>query len=49
MLAWVDAPNESPIPPLSGRITTPTLDIAGAILEGVDVRLHDPALDTAAP
>jgi hypothetical protein len=49
VLAWVDAPNESPIPPLSGRITTPTLNVAGAILEGVDVRLHDPALDAAAP
>ena len=47
--AWVDATNESPIPPLSGRITTPTLEISGAILEGVDVQLHDPALGTAAP
>jgi hypothetical protein len=34
---------------LSGRLTTPTLDIGGAILEGVDVRMHDPALDTVAP
>ena len=39
----------SPLPPLSGRLTTPTLDIGGAILEGVDVRMHDPALDTVAP
>jgi len=51
VLAWIDADttDASPLPPLSGRITTPTLDVAGAILEGVDVRLHDPALDTAAP
>lgn len=49
VLAWIEATDASPLPPLRGRITTPTLDIAGAILEGVDVRLHDPALDTAAP
>jgi hypothetical protein len=51
VLAWIDADttDASPLPPLSGRITTPTLDVAGAILEGVDVRLHDPALDAAAP
>ena len=49
VLAWIDAPPASPLPPLSGRLVTPTLDIDGVILEGVDVRLHDPALDTAAP
>jgi hypothetical protein len=49
VLAWVDAKDGSPLPPLSGRITTPQLDIAGAILEGVDVRLDEPTLDTAAP
>ena len=49
VLAWIDATQASPLPPLSGRILTPTLDIGGALLEGVDVRLHDPALDAAAP
>ena len=37
VLAWIDAPPSSPLPPLSGRLTTPTLDIDGAILEGVDI------------
>ncbi|KGQ18545.1 AsmA family protein [Lysobacter dokdonensis DS-58] len=49
VLSWIDAAQSSPLPPLSGRLTTPTLDIGGAVLEGVDVRMHDPALDTAAP
>jgi hypothetical protein len=49
ILSWIDAPPSSPLPPLSGRLTTPTLDIDGVILEGVDVRVHDAALDTAAP
>ncbi|MGO4550392.1 hypothetical protein AB4059_04725 [Lysobacter sp. 2RAF19] len=49
VLAWIDADPGSPLPPLSGRLTTPTLDIGGALLEGVDVRMHDPALDTVAP
>jgi hypothetical protein len=49
VLAWIDANDASPLPPLSGRITTPTLDVAGAILEGVDIELHDPALDAPSP
>jgi hypothetical protein len=47
VLAWIDAPPTSPLPPLTGTVRTPRLDIAGAILEGVDVRLDDPALDAA--
>lgn len=39
VLAWVDGPAGSPIPPLSGRVVTPMLDIDGAILEGVDARI----------
>ena len=35
VLAWIDAPPGSPLPPLSGRLTTPTLDVGGAILEGL--------------
>jgi len=47
VLAWIDAPPASPLPPLSGRVRTPRVEIAGAILEGVDVRLEDPALNAA--
>ena len=46
VLAWIDG-DPSPLPPLSGRATTPRLEIAGAILEGVDARFEDSALDTA--
>ena len=46
VLAWIDG-DPSPLPPLSGRATTPRMEIAGAILEGVDARFEDPALDTA--
>ncbi|BCT93024.1 hypothetical protein LYSHEL_20470 [Lysobacter helvus] len=49
VLAWIDADATSPLPPLSGTAHTPTLEIGGATLEGVDVRIDDPALDTAAP
>jgi hypothetical protein len=39
MLAWVDDTVGSPLPPLSGRLSTPRVEIAGAVLDGVDVRL----------
>jgi len=32
----------SPIPPLSGRLSTPGLEISGARLEGVEVEFEDP-------
>jgi hypothetical protein len=48
VLAWIDASAASPLPPLSGVVTTPRVDIAGAVLEGVDVRMDDPALGDAA-
>lgn len=40
---WVEASKTgSPIPPLDGRIGTPRLEIAGAQLEGVQIRIDDP-------
>ncbi|WP_242108529.1 hypothetical protein [Luteimonas aquatica] len=51
--AWVAAPAGagSPLPPLSGRLSTPELIISGARLEGVDIRLDDEAApkDATAP
>ncbi|MEP6634018.1 MAG: hypothetical protein ABJA62_07385 [Luteimonas sp.] len=42
MLAWIDAPPEgSPLPPLSGHLSTPKMEISGAQLEGVEVTLDD--------
>lgn len=49
VLAWIDTTPESPLPPLTGTITTPRVDVAGAVLEGVEVRMDDPALGDAAP
>ena len=49
VLAWLDADAASPLPPLSGNARTPTIQIGGATLEGVDVRMDDPALDAASP
>jgi hypothetical protein len=44
--AWLDAgATGSPLPPLTGRLSTPRLDIAGAQLEGVEVSFDDPAID----
>lgn len=42
VLAWIDAPPGSPIPPLDGRLTTPRLELSGAQLEGVQVEMDDP-------
>ncbi|MGS1078420.1 hypothetical protein [Pseudoxanthomonas beigongshangi] len=53
VMDWLDAlqaGSGSPLPPLSGRLTAPRLEVSGATLEGVDLRLDDPALpatDTA--
>ena len=41
VLAWMDARRGSPIPPLQGRITAKMLEISGATLEGIDVRIDD--------
>jgi hypothetical protein len=34
----------SPLPPLSGTLTTPKLEISGAVLEGVELQMEDPAI-----
>lgn len=37
----------SPLPPLSGTLTTPKLEVSGAALEGVELQLEDPAIPTS--
>ncbi len=39
--AWWQAPAGNPLPPLTGRITTPRVQLGAATLEGVEVELHD--------
>lgn len=46
---WINAPASStPLPPLTGTLSTPRIDIAGARLEGVEIHIEDDA-PTAAP
>jgi len=43
--AWANAkPPGSPLPPLSGTLHAPRVEIAGAALEGVEVEIEDPDL-----
>lgn len=47
---WLGAAaRDSPLPPLSGTISAPRLEISGAVLEGVQVQLHDPDVDAGEP
>ena len=42
---WISSiANRSPLPPLSGHLSTPRLEISGAQLEGVEVMIEDPSL-----
>jgi hypothetical protein len=43
VLAWIEAKQGSPLPPLSGRLTTPTMEVSGATLEGVEIEMNDDA------
>ena len=48
VLQWIGATSgDSPLPPLEGRVTTPRLEVSGAQLEGVEVELDDPTIDSA--
>lgn len=51
MLAWIDAKDGSPLPPLAGSLSTPRIEISGASLEGVEVQIEDepPAAAPSAP
>lgn len=49
VLAWADAFDDSaPLPPLSGRLTSPQLEVSGAVLRGVEVQIEDPAIPAEA-
>lgn len=49
VLAWIEAGDTgSPLPPLTGRLHTPKLEIAGATLEGVQIEIPDDAGDEPA-
>ena len=49
VLAWIEAKQGSPLPPLSGRLTTPVMEVSGATLEGVEVEMSDVEMSDEAP
>ncbi|MGH8028904.1 MAG: hypothetical protein ACREO3_03115 [Arenimonas sp.] len=50
MLAWLDAPGASPLPPLTGTVSLPQLDFEGATLRGVRVLMRDdPEIEAPSP
>lgn len=43
---WLDDKNRhSPLPPLDAHATAPRLEVAGAVLEGVEISIDDPTID----
>ena len=49
VMDWIDASAQgSPLPPIAGTLKTPKLEISGATLEGVEMRLEDPSMPAAA-
>ncbi|MEJ7747172.1 MAG: hypothetical protein WKF61_10585, partial [Luteimonas sp.] len=48
---WMSAkpPPRSPLPPLDGILTTPSLKISGAQLEGVEITFDDPDVPAIEP
>jgi len=45
IMEWSAAASSgSPLPPLAGSLKTPRLEVSGAMLEGVEVQLEDPAI-----
>ena len=48
MLDWLTAPTGgSPLPPLQGRLTADRVEIAGAVLDGVEITIDDGSGDPA--
>ena len=48
LMAWLDADTRSPLPPLQGELQAPRLVIDGVELEGVTLRIDEPAPDAPA-
>ena len=47
LLDWIGAkPGRSPLPPLDGRVIAPRMEVSGALLEGVEIEIDDPAIES---
>lgn len=50
VMEWMDAgATGSPLPPMTGTLQTPTLEISGAVLEGVEVEIVDDDIPAVTP
>lgn len=50
MLEWIDAAAAgTPLPPLQGTLSTPRVEVSGAVLEGVEIRFEDAAPSAPTP
>lgn len=49
VLHWLDASEGSLLPPLSGRMSTPKIEISGATLEGVEIEIEDDPPEPTTP
>ena len=50
VMDWIDASAQgSLLPPIAGTLKTPSLEISGATLEGVELRLEDPSMPATTP
>lgn len=49
LLAWLDTPTASPLPPLLGRLEAPALEVEGVQLEGVVIEIVEDGAAEAAP
>lgn len=47
LIDWIDAKNAPLLPPLTGRLAVPTLEVSGATLEGVEITIDE--TDAATP
>lgn len=47
--AWLDAGETAPLPPLVGTLSTPSLEVSGATLEGVTIQIEEDAPAEAEP
>ncbi|MET0582807.1 MAG: hypothetical protein ABWZ08_12670 [Pseudoxanthomonas sp.] len=50
LMEWSEAAaTGSPLPPLTGTLNSPRLEVSGAVLEGVELQLEDPAIPAVRP
>ena len=49
LLDWLDSGDLALLPPLLGEVSTPTLEVSGATLQGVTIQIEEDAPANATP